>query len=262
MKVTVVIDFYWWQWRLNNLKENLLGDSLNILRLHGSFESHGLARLGVEFINSVVHININNHYLTNVYKNSFQSVFISLFSFFSPKLSTWLGSLEKRASKAAATYVCQMYLALLFLPWPYTGFGEWQFTIVSLFLFFQSLTPTWIFPVKKGPCIAEHLDVAGSCLMWMEVKEWKKKTRSGKNVQRHPVGNVHIPASEFHRLCAQWISGPDWQPMALNSSSLQWLRRIPALSRLSSHPDSSTAETHAFYFLLDTRSDTGQILID
>lgn len=91
----------------------------------------------------------------------------------------------------------------------------------------------------------------GSIVFNMDVGEKKMEDENKeerKNVQRRPVGNVHILTSEFHQLRAQWISAPDWQLMALNCSSLQWLRRIPALSLLSGHPESSTVETHAFYF--------------
>lgn len=136
------------------------------------------------------------------------------------------------------------------LPWQYTGFGV---TVkLSVFFFTASLQLKDLHSeVKERRCVRVRRDVAGLCSIWTEMKEWKKKTRSEKNVQRRPVGSVCILTSEFHQLCVQWISAPDWQLMALNSFSFQWL---PVLSQLCGHPESSAVETHAFYFLLDARS--------
>lgn len=135
-----------------------------------------------------------------------------------------------------------MYLALLLLPGPDTGFGEWQFRIVSFSFFFSEPhfnLKNFTLQKRKRPCVGQQRDVAGVRSIWTDVKEGEKKTGSEKNVQRHPVGNVHILTSEFHQLWAQWISAAHWLLTAPNSSSLQWLRHIPALSQLSSHPDSS-----------------------
>lgn len=57
--------------------------------------------------------------------------------------------------------------------------------------------------VKERRCVRVRRDVAGLCSIWTEMKEWKKKTRSEKNVQRRPVGSVRILTSEFHQLCVQ-----------------------------------------------------------
>lgn len=175
---------------------------------------------------------------------SFKFYFFFFLCFVFFKLSTRLGSLEKTASKAAAAYFCQMYLALLFVPWQFRI--SFFFTPITPFKDFHSeqknkamrCSATWrgriMFNTVRGERVEEE----------NEIRTESAKTPGWKRARLLWIPPVVCAVNLCSKLAADGFA------------ALQWLRlrRIPVVSQLSGHPASSTVETHAFHFLLDTRS--------